>query len=84
MGIVISLDDRRRRRDADCSAVRRLDVAVHRLDGLVRSGGGRMTLTIERELGAIARAVTGGRPDDAADRAERLVAVLLHPAASGS
>lgn len=81
---MISLDEYRRRRDPAAAAVGRLDTAVRRLDGLVRSREGRLTPTIERELRAIAIAVADGLPREAADRAERLVGILEHPAASGS
>jgi len=39
--------------------------------------------TIQRELVAIARAVSAGRPARAAERAERLAGILEHPVASG-
>ena len=42
-----------------------------------------MTPTIERELRAIATAVSDGLPREAADLAERLAGILEHPAASG-
>lgn len=83
MGTVISLEEYRRRRDPQGDALRRLDRAVGRLDGLVRSREGRLTPTIERELRAIADAVSDGLPREAADRAERLANILEHPAASG-
>jgi hypothetical protein len=63
--------------------VDRLDRAVTRLDPLVRRRDQRLTPTIERELREIAVAVSSGRARDAADRAERLVGLLAHPAASG-
>lgn len=82
MGTVISLDRAREQRDPARAAERRLDAAVTRLDPLVRA---RFDLapTIRRELQAIARAVTAGLPREAADRAERLLGILEHPAASG-
>jgi hypothetical protein len=83
VGTVISLEEYRRRRDPQGDALRRLDHAVGRLDGLVRSREGRLTPTIERELRAIAVAVSDGLPREAADRAERLANILEHPAASG-
>jgi hypothetical protein len=83
MGTVISLDEHRARRDPTAAAVVRLDVAIQRLDPLVHGCGGRLTPTIERELLAIARAVSAGLAREAADRAERLVGLLQHPAASG-
>jgi hypothetical protein len=83
MATVVSLEEYRQRRDPGVSAVRRLDVAVQRLDPLVREREGRLTPTIERELRAIGAAVASGLPRDAADRAERLLGILEHPAASG-
>jgi hypothetical protein len=82
MGTVISLQAHRERRRPRAEAVRRLDRAVQRLDPLVRDRG-PLTPTIERELLAIARAVSAGQPRRAADRAERLAGLLEHPAASG-
>jgi uncharacterized protein YoxC len=83
MGVVISLEEYRRRRDPTATALRRLDDAVRRLDPLVRARGDRLTPTIERELRAIATAVSDGLPREAADLAERLAGILEHPAASG-
>lgn len=83
MGDVISLEAFRARRDPTATAVRRLDDAVDRLDPLVRRHEARLSPTIERELAAIARAVSAGLPREAADRAERLIGLLAHPAASG-
>jgi hypothetical protein len=83
MGTVISLEEYRRQRDPATAALRRLDVAVARLDPLVQARDGRLTPTIERELRAIATAVSDGLAREAADRAERLVGILEHPAASG-
>jgi hypothetical protein len=83
MGDVVSLDAYRERRDPESAVVRRLDRAVESLDPLVRTRGGRLSPTIERELRAIAHAVSAGLPREAADRAERLVGLLAHPAASG-
>lgn len=82
MGTVISLQDYRERRNPAAAVVRRLDAAVQRLDPLVQARG-TLTPTIERELRAIARAVSAGDPLRAADRAERLAGLLEHPAASG-
>jgi hypothetical protein len=59
----------------------RLDGAVARLEPLVRRSPGRLLLDVERELLAIADAVSAGRPREAADRAERLADRLEHPAA---
>ena len=64
-------------------ALGRLDRAVQRLDPLVRARLDRLSPTIQRELVAIARAVSAGRPARAAERAERLAGILEHPAASG-
>jgi hypothetical protein len=83
VGTVISLEEYRQRHDPQGVALRRLDHAVERLDELVRRREGRLTPTIERELRAIAVAVSGGLPREAADRAERLTNILEHPAASG-
>lgn len=82
MGTVISLDEFRERRQP-ATAVGRLDQAVTRLDPLVRARGNRLTPTIERELRAIAVAVSAGQTQQAADRAERLLNLLEHPAAFG-
>jgi hypothetical protein len=85
MGTVVSLE---RYREARQGRVRtdgelgRLDVAVTRLEPLVRRRADRLTATIERELQAIARSVTAGLPAEAALRAERLAGLLEHPAAS--
>jgi hypothetical protein len=83
MGTVVSLEEYRRQKYPGASAVSRLDAAVRRLDPLVRARDGRLTPTIERELRAIASAVSSGLPREAADRAERLAGILEHPAASG-
>jgi hypothetical protein len=82
MGQVISLDGYRARRDP-LSAVDRLDLAVCRLDPLVRRSPDRVQAGVERELRRIARAVAVGRPTEAAERAERLADRLEHPAAHG-
>jgi hypothetical protein len=83
VGNVISLEEYRERRDPSGTAVRRLDRAVAALDPLVQSRRHRLSPTIERELRAIGRAVSAGDPREAAERAERLVDLLEHPAASG-
>jgi hypothetical protein len=83
MGEVVWLDRYRGRRGDRATPVDRLDQAVTRLDPLVRQRDGRLTPTIERELRAIAVAVSSGNPREAADRAERLIGLLAHPAASG-
>ena len=82
MGQVISLDQYRARRDP-LTAVDRLDLAVSRLDPLVRRSPDRVQAGVERELRRIAREVSAGRPGDAAERAERLADQLEHPAAHG-
>jgi hypothetical protein len=81
---VISFQEYRDRRFPGLVAMQRLDRAVSRLDGVVQRRPGRMAPTVERELLTIARAVSSGRPREAADRAERLADLLEHPAASGS
>ena len=83
MGEVVWLERYRQRRGEPAAPVDRLDEAVTRLDPLVRRREGRLTPTIERELRAIAVAVSSGRAREAADRAERLIGLLAHPAASG-
>ena len=83
MGSVTSLDQFRERRDPTAVALGRLERAVARLDPLVRVREGRLAPTIERELLAIAHAVSAGFPREAANRAERLAGLLDHPAASG-
>jgi hypothetical protein len=83
VGVVVSLEDYRERRDPPAAAVRRLDRAVEALDPLVSARRHRLSPTIERELRAIARAVSAGDAGIAAERAERLVDLLEHPAASG-
>jgi hypothetical protein len=82
MAQVISLDSYRRRTHPLVAAMRRLDRAVARLDPLVRGRSGRLGPAVERELVHIARSVSSGRPDDAAERAERLADLLEHPAAN--
>jgi len=83
VGDVVSLDEHRRDRDERTQAFCRLDIAVQRLDPLVRQRVDRLTPTIRRELVAIAQAVSAGSPSRAAERAERLAGLLEHPAASG-
>jgi hypothetical protein len=82
MGNVISLEDYRIRRDP-VAPVDRLDLAVSRLDPLVRRSPDRIQAGVERELVRISRAVSAGRPVEAAERAERLADRLEHPAAHG-
>jgi hypothetical protein len=57
----------------------RLERAIGRLDPLVNGGTGRIGPRVETELLAITGAVTAGRVDDAATRAERLAERLEHP-----
>ena len=84
MAQVISLDDFRERRTGPLAqAVQRLDRAVGRLDPLVSGRSGRLVPSVERELALIARDVAGGKPLQAAIRAERLADLLEHPAALG-
>jgi hypothetical protein len=61
--------------------LRRLEQAIRRLDGLVTRGTGRISSRVESELLAIMGAVTAGRPEEAAERAERLAERLEHPSA---
>lgn len=81
MGQVISLDRYRASHDRLPAAMARLDGAVARLEPLVRRSPGRLLFDVERELLAIAGAVSAGRPQEAAERAERLADRLEHPAA---
>jgi hypothetical protein len=83
MGTVTSLDEQRRRRAEPGGEVGRLERAVARLDPAVRRPPGSVTATVERELRNIVGAVTAGRHGEAADRAERLLGLLAHPALSG-
>ena len=57
----------------------RLERAIGRLDPLVNGGTGRIGSRVETELLAITGAVTAGRVEDAASRAERLAERLEHP-----
>jgi hypothetical protein len=93
MGRVIDLDVWRRRRpriDKGLDQGRhgpwrrpahlaRLERAIGRLDPLVNGGTGRIGPRVETELLAITGAVTAGRVEDAATRAERLAERLEHP-----
>ncbi len=81
---VVSLQEYRDRRHPGLAEMRRLDRAVGRLDAVVDRRPDRIVPTVEGELLLIARAVSSGRPREAADRAERLADLLEHPAASGS
>jgi len=84
MGAVLDLEAWRSRRQrvvlaADQPPVPRLDAAVSRLERLMRSGTGRISARVEAELLAITGAVSAGRTDEAARRAERLAERLEHP-----
>ncbi|MDP9331503.1 MAG: hypothetical protein M3P11_12810 [Actinomycetota bacterium] len=79
MAQVISLDDYRRRRNQPTTAIGRLDVVIGRLEPLVRRKG-QVVPSVQRELTAIAAAVSAGDPREAAERAERLADLLEHPA----
>jgi hypothetical protein len=95
MGTVIELDAWRRRRPRIAEhgglevepdghegrpvPLARLERAIGRLDPLVNGGTGRIGPRVETELLAITGAVTAGRVDDAATRAERLAERLEHP-----
>lgn len=82
MGQLVHLDEyRERRRRASCLG--RLEVAVARLERLIGSRGARLGTTVERELAAITLAVSAGRTEQAAEKAERLLGMLEHPLASG-
>jgi hypothetical protein len=82
MGQVISLDAYRARR-GPLTPVDRLDLAVSRLDPLVRHSPDRIQGGVERELRRIAHELSAGRPAEAAERAERLADRLEHPVAHG-
>jgi hypothetical protein len=84
MGTVIDLQRERSRRRPLVAAMERLDLAVARLDPLVRSRGERLGRILQAELVSIHQAVRAGRPDEAATLAERLADRLEHPAALGS
>ena len=62
MGDVVSLSEYRADRERGAGAFGRLDRAVQRLDPLVRARLDRLSPTIQRELVAIARAVSAGGP----------------------
>jgi hypothetical protein len=65
----------------DGETLRRLERAIRRLDGLVAKGTGRLGRRVESELLAITSAVTAGRTQESAERAERLAERLEHPSA---
>jgi hypothetical protein len=60
-------------------SITRLERAIGRLDPLINGGTGRIGPRVETELLAITGAVTAGRVEDAASRAERLAERLEHP-----
>jgi hypothetical protein len=85
MGEVVSLESHRRARAArlapEHGVVDRLAHAVERLEtalGEVMAAGGADEPVIRRELLAVNGAVDGGRYALAADRTERLIALLGH------
>jgi hypothetical protein len=82
MGMVIDLDGWRRDRERD--PVSRLERAVARLERHLEHGSGRIGPRVETELLAITGAMTAGRSEDAAERAERLAERLEHPSARRS
>lgn len=83
MAKIISLDEYRARKNPQAAAFGRLDLAVGRLDPLIRGRQGHLSASAERELAQIARAVSAGQTHQAAERAERLADLLEHPAANG-
>jgi hypothetical protein len=83
MAKIISLDDYRARRNPQAAVFGRLDLAVGRLDPLIRGHAGHLSASAEHELAQIARAVSEGLTRQAAERAERLADLLEHPAAHG-
>lgn len=83
MAQVISLSEYRARKDPTAAVFGRLDLAVGRLDPLIRGKAGRLSASAEHELAQIAHAVSRGQTHQAAERAERLADLLEHPAAHG-
>lgn len=59
--------------------VTRLDAAVRRIERAMASGHRRISARVETELLAITGAVSAGRTQEAAARAERLAERLEHP-----
>ncbi len=84
MGQVIDLAAARARRRPLDVATERLDIAIDRLDPLVRRRGDRLPAALASELLAISAAVRAGNPERASKLAERLADRLEHPAALGS
>jgi hypothetical protein len=82
MAKIISLDEYRARKDPQAAALGRLDLAVGRLDPLIKGRAGHLSASAEHELAQIARAVSQGLTGQAAERAERLADLLEHPAAN--
>jgi hypothetical protein len=60
-------------------AVARLDAAVRRIERAMASGQRRISERVETELLALTGAVSAGRTEEAATRAERLAERLEHP-----
>ena len=84
VGQLVSLEEYRSARSPGLTALSRLERSIARLEGSVRRTAGRMAPTVERELILIVRAVSSGRAQEAARRAERLAGLLEHPVASPS
>jgi hypothetical protein len=84
VGQLVSLEEYRSARTPRLAALSRLERSIGRLEGSVRLTAGRMAPTVERELILIVRAVSSGRAQEAARRAERLAGLLEHPVASPS
>jgi hypothetical protein len=88
MGDVIYLAERRTpRRGTGVDTIRRLEIAVGRLDPAVvglASPDGVIDAKLETELLAITGAVSIGATDEAVQRAERLADRLEHPTARGT
>jgi hypothetical protein len=84
VGQLVSLEEYRSARTPRLAALSRLERSIGRLEGSVRRTAGRMAPTVERELILIVRAVSSGRAQEAARRAERLAGLLEHPVASPS
>ena len=63
MAKIISLQEYRARKNPLAAAFGRLDLAVGRLDPLVRGREGHLSAAAERELAQIARAVSDGLTD---------------------
>jgi hypothetical protein len=82
---VIDLDaERLRRRPSSRGSedMRRLELAVERLDTAIRSIS-EPPATLPDQIGAIERTVTAGRCHEATKQALRLAALLVHPSVGG-